>query len=611
MAWHFSPQPADQVETEITQRDQFNNDDVGLAESLVREVVQNSLDAGIDSSSEVRVTFNWVNKDDGLDPSFLGEILEDQIEHAEVAGLDRGSLDFANPEALIIEDYGTSGLIGSTTEKDNRHFSDFWRRHGKAHKSGKKRGRWGLGKLVYSTTSRIGVFFGLTVRVDDNRPYLMGQTVLGLRTVNGAQYLPHAFYSDLDHKEDNLKRIPVPIKSGEKVNKFIKNFSLRNNGEPGLSVIIPFPNKNFKSEQMIGFAISSYFYPLMTGQLVLQFNGTEINKKNVRENAKKYASKIFQQIDVLFDFIDEVSRVKQGELLQLKSSWIDDELLNEDDPDVLNEIKRQFLNGELVGVSLPVTIELKDGSEKKSSFSVYIKRPQELQKGLDLYIRDGLRLPGETKFGDRRALGAMIAEEEPICAFLGDAENPAHTRWVASAEKLAGNYKTPKSLVTKIRKSVIQLYDFLAEVIEEEHKNVLRDTFYFYDSADKKGHNRRKGRKPQTSVSPIKKKQPDFNIYQIEGGFTITNTIRLTNDKLPKELIIEAAYAVTRGNAFKKYSPFDFKFGNNGNIKIFSAEGIKEVHASGNKWTFSIDEIPFKLSVVGFDKSRDLKIKVS
>ena len=119
MAWHFSPQPADQVETEITQRDQFNNDDVGLAESLVREVVQNSLDAGIDGSSEVKVTFNWVNKDDGLDPEFLKDILEDQIEHAEAAGLDSDSLDFANPEALIIEDYGTSGLIGSTTEKDD------------------------------------------------------------------------------------------------------------------------------------------------------------------------------------------------------------------------------------------------------------------------------------------------------------------------------------------------------------------------------------------------------------------------------------------------------------------------------------------------------------
>ena len=287
----------------------------------------------------------------------------------------------------------------------------------------------------------------------------MGQTVLGLRTVNGAQYLPHAFYSDLDHKNDNLKRIPVPIKSGEKVNKFIKNFSLRSNGEPGLSVIIPFPNKKFKSEQMIGFAISSYFYPLMTGQVVFQFNGTEINKKNVRENAKKYASEIFQQ-DILFDFIDEISQAKQGELLQLKSSWIDGKLLDEDDLDTSNKIKRQFLNGELVGVLLPVKIELKDRSKKKSSFSVYIKRPQELQKGLDLYIRGGLTLPGETKFGARRALGAMIAEEGSICAFLGDAENPAHTRWVASAEKLTGNYKNSKSLVTKIKKSVIQVYDF-------------------------------------------------------------------------------------------------------------------------------------------------------
>lgn len=43
MKWHFTPYPADLVETEVTQRDQFNNDDVDLAETIVREAAQNSL----------------------------------------------------------------------------------------------------------------------------------------------------------------------------------------------------------------------------------------------------------------------------------------------------------------------------------------------------------------------------------------------------------------------------------------------------------------------------------------------------------------------------------------------------------------------------------------
>ena len=65
MKWHFSPLLNDQVETEVTQRDQFNNDDLKISETIVRETVQNSLDATVDSSQPIKVTFRWVHKEDG------------------------------------------------------------------------------------------------------------------------------------------------------------------------------------------------------------------------------------------------------------------------------------------------------------------------------------------------------------------------------------------------------------------------------------------------------------------------------------------------------------------------------------------------------------------
>ena len=45
MTWRFYRQPASMVEQDITQRDQFSNDDVSLSETIIRESVQNSLDA--------------------------------------------------------------------------------------------------------------------------------------------------------------------------------------------------------------------------------------------------------------------------------------------------------------------------------------------------------------------------------------------------------------------------------------------------------------------------------------------------------------------------------------------------------------------------------------
>src|ERR1041385_810395 len=55
--WEFEDLPAPLVEQELTQRDQFNNDEVTLAEAIVREVIQNSADAAL-GSAPVKVRFS-------------------------------------------------------------------------------------------------------------------------------------------------------------------------------------------------------------------------------------------------------------------------------------------------------------------------------------------------------------------------------------------------------------------------------------------------------------------------------------------------------------------------------------------------------------------------
>jgi hypothetical protein len=611
MKWHFSPQLSDQVETEITQRDQFDNDDVDISETIVREAIQNSLDAAVDDPCRVKVTFRWIDKEHGLCPEFIKSLFDGQKRHAEAAEIDTSELDFDNPKALVIEDFGTCGLTGSINSKDNEHFSDFWRRHGKSHKKGKSRGRWGLGKLVYSTTSRIGAFFGVTRRKGDDSLLLMGQTVLNLRTVDEKEYPPHAFFADLENKDDIYRRIPVPVQDTQLVDDFCNNFSIQRGEEPGLSVVIPFPNPAFDVESMISVAMANYFYPLVTGQLVLQFNDLVIDQQNVREMTKKYAEDRFHQIDILFDFIEKVYTAESGQLLELKPSWIDDKKLDADDFDeaTLESIRNSFSQGELVALSLPITIKKKDGTKQETKFSVYIKRPQELTKGRDLYVRGGLTLPAEAKFRDRRALGAMIAEDEPICSFLGDAENAAHTQWTTNTEKLRRNFQAPQPIVGVIKKSVIQLYDLLAEVTEDEDEDALQD-FFWFDEPDAGTKKKRKKPKPPRPIGPITPKSPSLlQLGQIDGGFHISNTDDLSADKLPKEITVTAAYDVSKGSAFKKYSSHDFTVGKNGNITTEIEGNVKVISSKENTWTLEAHEVPFKFKATGFDINRDLKIK--
>ena len=612
MKWYFSAQLPGQVETEVTQRDQFSNDEVKIAETIVREAVQNSLDAAVDEPSRVRVTFRWLDETDGLDSTFLRSLFQEQLEHAEISGIDVASVDFDQPRALVIEDFGTRGLTGSTNNIDDDNFSDFWRRHGKSHKTGKSRGRWGLGKLVYSTSSELGVFFGATVRKEDPTVHIMGQTVLNLRTVGDRKYPPHAFFADIEGQGDIRNEVPVPLRDPALINDFQRQFSLERAHKPGLSVVIPFPNKDFQLDSMIGVAIVNYFYPLITGQLVLQFDDVVINNENIRELARVHAADSFHDIDTLFDFIEAANLTRPEQLLNLKMSWADDQKLGADDFDEkdLERIQEQFSAGNLIGLRLPIALKRKDGVLKESEFRVFIQRPANLSKGMDLYVRGGLTLPGEAKFKERKALGAMIAEEEVICSFLGDAENAAHTKWIANAEKLKKNYRNPQSKLHTIRNAVLNLYDLLAEEIEETDEKALSN-FFWTDEPEAKKKGKRKKTPKATPLEPPAPRPRYFDIYEVKGGFTLKALDDADPAKFPRLVTLDVAYDVYSGNPFKNYSKHDFRLDKQNDISVALNKTTGQIlEREGNRIKLRVDGLPFQLNATGFDENRDVKVKM-
>lgn len=349
MKWHFIPHPPAFVEMGVTQRDQFRNNEVDLYESIVRESIQNSLDA-TPNNEQTRVAFSWVNGSSKLESAYVEQLFDTQIDHAKSSGLEVDLIDFSKPSALIIEDFGTIGLTGSIEEKDDKNFSDFWRRHGRSHKTGTNRGRWGLGKVVYPSSSMLGAFFGLTIRKNDPNTYLMGQTVLDLRTHHGKEYDPHAYFSDMKGS-DYHDMIQIPTADSNYIKNFSNQFSLSRTTEPGLSIVIPYPHKALTIENMIGVAIVNYFYPILTGQLVLEFDNQTIGARNIRELAHIYAKGKLPEIDPLFDFIEEVNEaIQKGNLLSLKDSWVDDAKLDEDDfePKDLDTIRATFADKSLL-----------------------------------------------------------------------------------------------------------------------------------------------------------------------------------------------------------------------------------------------------------------------
>jgi hypothetical protein len=76
MRWFFRDISDDPSEKELTQQDQFNNDEVALAEALVRETIQNSTDApAAGSAGPVQVRFSIVDLGSSERQQVINEII--------------------------------------------------------------------------------------------------------------------------------------------------------------------------------------------------------------------------------------------------------------------------------------------------------------------------------------------------------------------------------------------------------------------------------------------------------------------------------------------------------------------------------------------------------
>lgn len=258
---------ADEVEQEITQRDQFNTDEVNLVATLVRESHQNSVDARAKGNDgPVRTAIRVVHPDEASRPYFE-RLFKDLRPHLEASQIDTTGIDFGAPRLLIVEDFGTTGLIGDFTEKaDHGPFNNFWRRIGRSEKGGGKGGRWGLGKLVFSSASQIHTFFGLTVREGElSKQWLMGQAVLSTRQLGGAEYAPHVFFA-----QPGTGGLQLPTSNHTDISAFEHATGISREGRPGLSIAIPFVRDEITLEKLVPDVLRNYFFPILTDRLAVQ-----------------------------------------------------------------------------------------------------------------------------------------------------------------------------------------------------------------------------------------------------------------------------------------------------------------------------------------------------
>ena len=273
--WQFRQMSRAEINHESMEREFFQDDNINVR--LVREVIQNSLDAALDksegrprgSSGPVRVRFSLAGMSSPLPEErareyFIGlethleaiPELEDDI----VSRLKHGALVTGGVPFLVIEDDRTKGLNGNweqfddTTEQpaEGNDFYWFFRNVGRSGKGESDNGSWGLGKWVIPDASRISSYIAVTRRSEDDETLMLGQAVLNKHTVEGKRYPPYGYFAIHDEQD-----FPCPLTTTNPEHRPLirqcinDDFDLRYRSSPGLSVIIPFPRVGNRADDSV------------------------------------------------------------------------------------------------------------------------------------------------------------------------------------------------------------------------------------------------------------------------------------------------------------------------------------------------------------------------
>lgn len=257
-------------------------------------------------------------------------------------------------------------------------------------------------------------------------------------------------------------------------------------------------------------------------------------------------------------------------------------------------------------VRAPILMKKKSGEELPSFVDAFLKRaPTDHQS---LFVRHAIVLSAEHKyFRASKTFGALIADDQAVSEFLGDAENPAHTGWSASAEKVAGGWRSAPDRLREIRQLLKRLHNVLVSAVETLEKDALVSIFSLPADDGSKGASPKGENVRPPKVPPLEPPVRAYRLTWLEDGFKVQHGT-VSEDDLPIVIRVRVAYDVLRGNPFKKHTAADFDLTKN-EILIQSL-GVGITVPAANVMLIEVKNTHFAVNVSGFDPNRDLIIDV-
>lgn len=636
--WRFLPLPLGAKARDPMQDEFFQDQSIeGIDHALVRETIQNSLDAKV-GDGPVRVVLS-LGRISAVRASYW--FPEESQAHFSAPEIRLGSLPAWGSEDcdfLTIEDFGTAGLEGkidSADPNDGGNFYHFFRAEGLSNKQDGDRGSWGVGKIVIPRSSRIRSFLAVTRRVSEPGIHLVGQAILKHHTVAGERYTPDGWFSLLKNG------LQVPYSDDEVTKRLKYDFKLSRENEPGLGVVIPWVYTDYLSLERLAAVIArEYFIPILAGNLIIELRDHQADTHQRFDassfNALKQAAPGDERFQDAIHLSGSLLGLENSAPLHVDVQHESGELLLDYDwghyqlsvPS--QEIDSALDHGRVVHFKVPMIIKPAKMPESVGHFDVVVKRKS--GRNLPIYVRDELLIPNQTasKAKVPDAIALVHASGSAIADALRRAECPAHTDWKSTRDKYRERqYREGNRLIPFVRDSACKLIDKLVSVDGLPDHNLLADLLPLPSDDSppqpKQGKDfadREKDKKQSPVPEPKDVPPPNprcWRLSQSQGEVRLSGVPSGFENPAGYRLTLRAAYDLHGRNPFKAHSKFDFDLlraaqkgvDEKSDFRISSSEGITVLSGDHGSLTIDVINPDFEMIFRPADLNRDLIMKVN
>lgn len=634
--WHFEKATPNTPQTNPQLGDHFNRDETkNVVSAMIRESVQNALDARVSTTTPVHVSFTIGSIPKATLQAHQELLLDNFAPHFKASFPNR-ELPSDQLHFWAIEDENTTGLTGdmhthfepeTDEERKKERLFFFWKTDGGITNKGgasKTLGTRGIGKAIFNFSTSLRAFWATSRRATEKDGVLIGRAVLKQHKIDGTTYLFRGLFG-LTGTTADKEPCTLPAQDEQDIQSFHDAFGLKRKPESsGTSIVIPFnePLPGADLALLKDRIIEEFGLAVVQGKLTFTLSTPEgevhLNQSNIQSMADDLGNEELTKLIRLYTEI-EAKRHTATRLLPVKNKRPKDYIDALLDLPSLEQLRKDYAEHNLVIVTVPfprTTTKLQEDSEWTLALQLTDHRDSTV---LNRFNRIGLDITDEPYRKVRDAHALVFPDDSELTSILSSSENAAHTKFERGIENFS-EYKNQYGWIIAFARNLARhIHDLLAPQAANVDTTLLAQFFPFEPSGGR-GPRPTPGPDPRPTpppVPPIPVTPQKFVLSEVtaKGQYGV----KVTNSELhlePGEKIkCQFAYSM-RGRSFGKHSESDFTLQSNTrgipSIQL-NREGTKIPSFVGDNTAIIAVNDPTEWSLIftGFDRNRALDVRIT